>query len=199
MAGVVDLAPSSQRRSAIAAAARAAAQNARRRSGVERAALKRERIPRRVAEAVDIGGFDRAQIALGRDMQRDRRLHRAPEQRASARAPRISWRSSVSVASSAEQMSDIVEQRGGDQRRRRGGRLREQRALHGVFGLRHALAISVAAARRVERDDVVEVVSRVSIAAAASPSRMSRTTAVSARISALRRRSTWLRRKPWTS
>ncbi len=92
-----------------------------------------------------------------------------------------------------EEVPDVVEQRGRDQRRAGTGGRSQVRALQCMVDLADVLAVSLAAPCRVERDDLAE---GTEPGQASPPSRMVATTAFNARIIVLRRRSCWHSRKP---
>jgi len=128
-----------------------------------RAALHGQGVDRRRRQQLEVAGLDRAEIPFGGHVQPDRLGDRRPEplgqpggtafavvvvlaghQLAAADLDPVGQRVG------AAQVADVVQQRGGDQRRRRGGRLGERARLAQVPGDGDRLAQVVAGPRGTE-------------------------------------------------
>ena len=160
----------------------------------ERSPLLHQRSLRCGADGGGVGGVGRAEKSLGGDVQRDRLANRRTEQRRQG-CGTGGFMAAVDIAPVAvEQMADIVEQGGSDQRQGRVPGDGEPSALGRVADLRHRLAVMGVAAGVVQRGDIGKAGkpdhwSSGRVAGAALPSRIAATVAVSARISVVRRRS----------
>lgn len=123
--------------------------------GGERTTLQRQAAHRASREKGEIFRIDRRQMALGFDME----AHRAGDVLAEILAEPVAPPRFVTIVDAAlggagseimDEMADIVEQRGGDERRAGAARLGELRALQRVGELCHVLVAVIGTAALVE-------------------------------------------------